>query len=704
MTKERHIILAPMGLGLIVLAGAFLLSSVLSTYNTYAAPYTLTLSSSGSQSIDVSNMGDKTAISADNLNVATNCRYGYNLTLSTSVNNNNLYLNGNSSNNTTGTYFSPVNGTSTLKNSSNTWGYYYNSSTPTTAPTSSSIFSPVPTLSTPAIIKTPLTTPSSSDINDNFNIYYGVASSDSMPVGTYKLIPDTNNSGNDGTLVYNATIADSCIPYVIHFNPTSTSTGSTLSGTGTMNDQEVYKDTATTLTTNGFIPPNGYEFKEWNTAQDGSGTKYANEASITNLTLPGNTITLYAIWRIPPAPLYDKVASLVKTDSDSNPRTQSVADLRTAITEPTSSDPAADTSNSGVFLYDPTIFGVASDASNDYPIYYYRGILDSDLDGTSSTYGSNGNGEYYPNYIKLNSNSIETCWRIVRTTGSGGTKMIYNGIYGATTAGSCANSLWNTTLGARASRFQAVSSTGGQAGYVVYAGYTYNSNYLGTGSALYSELFGTNSNFSGNSTNSSIKNDLENYANTDLNEYLDILEPSAGYCNDRSAYDTSSASATPISDGDTKGYSTNMYFGGDIRNYVSNGVLSLSCPRNIVDLYTANTANDGNKQMRYPIALLTADEAALAGSGYGSTSNTRYSSFYNSNSYLRSGSGFFTLNASRRYNYVYIMIVQSGGQIGSAALYSTYEAGSRPVISLNHDTMIYGGSGTAMNPWTIDED
>ncbi|MBQ2622917.1 InlB B-repeat-containing protein [Candidatus Saccharibacteria bacterium] len=300
MTKEKHTILAPIGLGLIVLTGAFLLSSVLSTYNTYAASYTLTLSSSGSQSIDVSNMGDKTAISADNLNVATNCRYGYNLTLSTSVNNNNLYLNGNSSNNTTGTYFSPVNGTSTLKSSSNTWGYYYNSSTPTTAPTSSSIFSPVPTLSNPATIKTPLTNPSSTDINDNFSIYYGVASSDDMPVGTYKLIPDTNNSGNDGTLVYNATISDSCISYTVHYNPSSYFEGNLITGTGTVADQTIYEGVSTPLTTSTYTGPNiggvQYYFAGWNTAQDGSGSSYTLGQSVTDLTTVGSTITLYAMW------------------------------------------------------------------------------------------------------------------------------------------------------------------------------------------------------------------------------------------------------------------------------------------------------------------------------------------------------------------------------------------------------------------------
>ena len=265
--------------------------------NTAFAATTLTLTSSGSQDINVGASAGS-AISADSINVATNCRYGYNLTLSTSVNDNNLYLNGDSSNNTTGTYFSPVDGTSALNATTNMWGYYYNGST---TPTSTSVFSPVPTLANPATVKTPLTTPASSDINDSFNIYYGVSVSPTMAKGTYKMIPDTNNSNNDGTIVYTATIADTCTKYTVHFDPTSQFEGNTISGTGTMSDQSIFEGVATPLTNNGFTAPSGYYFAGWNTAQDGSGTQYTNQQQVTDLTTPGNTVTLYAMWTDCPA-------------------------------------------------------------------------------------------------------------------------------------------------------------------------------------------------------------------------------------------------------------------------------------------------------------------------------------------------------------------------------------------------------------------
>ena len=260
--------------------------------NASASSYTLTVASSGSQSIDVTaNTG--VGISVDNINVATTCRYGYNFTINTSVSDNNLYLGGDSSNNTEGTYFSSTDGTSALNATTNKWGYYYNTST---VPTNTSVFSPVPTLSSPATVKTPLTTPASSDINDNFNIYYGVSSSPTMAKGTYKMIPDTNNSNNDGTIVYTATIANECLRYTVQFNPTSQFEGNTLSGTGTVSDQTLYEGVATALTANGFTAPSGYYFAGWNTAQDGSGIQYTNQQEVTDLASAGSTVTLYAMW------------------------------------------------------------------------------------------------------------------------------------------------------------------------------------------------------------------------------------------------------------------------------------------------------------------------------------------------------------------------------------------------------------------------
>ncbi|MBQ3353099.1 InlB B-repeat-containing protein, partial [Candidatus Saccharibacteria bacterium] len=249
--------------------------------------------------------GTVTKIIEDILNVSTTCRAGYNFTLSTSVNNNNLYLNGDSSNNTAGTYFTPASGNTALNSSPNTWGYYLPSNNE--APTSTSTFLPVPAANaTAATIRTTNQTASATDINEYLSIYYGVSSPGSMTPGTYKMIKDGSN--NDGTLVYYVTMSETCQTYNVAFNANG--------GSGTMNTQEINKDEATKLTANSFTAPakgqsyqnaNGttinadpdkfWVFWGWNTAANGTGAWYKNRESVTNLTSANNTITLYAQWK-----------------------------------------------------------------------------------------------------------------------------------------------------------------------------------------------------------------------------------------------------------------------------------------------------------------------------------------------------------------------------------------------------------------------
>ena len=69
---------------------------------------------------------------------------------------------------------------------------------------------------------------------------------------------------------------------------------------GSMTGQNIAYDTTTALTKNGYTKK-GYSFTGWNTKADGSGTKYADEADVTNLSYTdGDTITLYAQWSANP--------------------------------------------------------------------------------------------------------------------------------------------------------------------------------------------------------------------------------------------------------------------------------------------------------------------------------------------------------------------------------------------------------------------
>lgn len=68
-------------------------------------------------------------------------------------------------------------------------------------------------------------------------------------------------------------------------------------GTGTTGNSSHTYGTAANLTANGFSRT-GYTFNGWNTAANGTGTAYANQASVSNLTATnGGTVTLYAQWK-----------------------------------------------------------------------------------------------------------------------------------------------------------------------------------------------------------------------------------------------------------------------------------------------------------------------------------------------------------------------------------------------------------------------
>lgn len=631
-----------------------------------AATYTASMSTSGNITIELSTQGNGTAIGTDNLIITSTCPRGYNVTIQ-GPSDTNLYLNGDNSNNATGTYIAHSSGTinnpaTITGNNLGTWGYS------TTSSTSSGTFIGLTNTVTPLISKNS----ASASGGDNIPVYYGASAPTNLAPGSYRM---TGTSA----IVYYLTTSEDCFSYQVSFNANG--------GTGTMQTQRIYEGIATPLTANSFTPPSGSRFKEWNTSYDGTGTSYIDEESVTDIATVGTTLPLYAIWE-PVSFLYDKVADQAKG-------TQTVADLRAVITN----------SNSGVYEYDSATFGTASDASNDYTIYYYRGILDSNLNNNTSTYGSNGDGTLYPNYVKLG----DTCWRIFRTTGSGGVKMIYNGSYSSgTTANSCANATTNAQVSSITFGSQGTSAHTDWQKNINRAGYTYNAAMDDiTTTTSTDTVLGSNLNYSTtNTTDSYIKDYLENTWFSSINgisAYESMLEPSAGYCNDRSAYSDSSGTTTMTN---VVPYATSgnyTYFGSYARHRVANKTITLTCPRGTVDLYTTSSATDGNNQLNKPVALLTTDEAALSGNGYGGrTSATNYSSNYSYSSFLRSGTDFWLLSSRYRYNTgdVRGYAVLAEGYLSGNHLYDAH--GLRPVISLKSGTIISSGTGIATDPWVVD--
>ena len=698
---------------------ALLVISVCFCDNTYATASTISISitNAGNLTINVPPTTEGKFASGDaaTVSITTNHAVGYNLTVKA---NSSTDLVGTGSN--TNVISSLPTGTSisadTFANDStynNMWGYKpqkYNSST-------NSTFRPSPSVSGDTIDST-----SNAD-NNSYTVSIGAKVTTATPLDSYS-----------NTFIF--AVTGKVTPYAITYNQNTTDTVTNMPANHTTSDTGASGETVTIDST---VPVrDGYNFKGWcsTTTSDEtcSGTTYNPDGDGTNLTLTinqtssSNSYTLYAMWEsadpcIGSNALYCKVATQLKTNSTActvktadNKCSQDAAGLKAVITTPTSSDPSTDTSNSGVFAYNSSVFGEASDASNDNTIYYFRGILDSNIDPTSSAspnYGSNGDSAYYQNYVRLGN----TCWRIVRTTGSGGVKMIYNGSYsGGTTANSCANATGNAQLttapfNTSSATVAGTTYTGLEYQNMHAVGYTYSNVAASTttNTAL-STLLGSSGNDTTTNTNSSIiKKYIEiGWYQQNMTNYTSLLEPNAGYCNDRTVFDNTSpytqqAESTNVIPYGTSGM-TQYNFGAYVRNKVANGTrtLTLSCPRGAVDLYSTTTTSGGNGQLTYPVALITVDEAALSGSGgNGRTSTATQSSNYSYGSFLRSGSYFWLLSPRDRYTYggAGEFLLSTNGSLYGSYVSSAY--GVRPSISLTSGTTATSGSGTAADPWVV---
>ena len=582
----------------------------------------------------------------------------------------------------TNTSYNIVTGTGTSGNTSN-WAMKLDPISGTSAPTilnGFNNFHNVPSSWTKVVQFTQVV---QSTVGSSFKSTYQIFVSPTQAAGTYT-----------GKVRYHLIHpSTSCLGYTVHFDANG--------GSGTMNDQVICSGTSTPLTANAFSPPTGYEFVEWNTEPDGTGDPYQDSEPVTDLAAVDGTITLYARWERPSINLYNTVASMTKG-------TQTLANLQSSISS----------SNSGVYTYNSSAFGADTDGTKSdntkATIYYYRGILDSSFG--SSTYGSSGNGALSPNYVILSTTGTkatsDTCWRIIRTTGSGGVKMIYNGKW---TGSTCANAQNNARIGA--SYYNSTSSTNARA--IANVGYTFNTYGTSTSTTngtAPNTLFGSDSSFSGNSNNSTIKGTVESWYNgnnSNLRNFTSILEPNAGFCNDRlvrSAQNGTSVPSTLRPVGSTSGTGTNAYFAGNQRNLYNSSSMppGLGCSRvgttaptrSTVDVYSTSTASGGNGQLSYPIALITADELSFAGAG---SQTANQGSAYSGSSFVRSGNSFWTMTPSYRSTSnsraTMMIFSYSSGYLNSASMYTSYDV--RPVISLKEGTLAVEGTGTAADPWVV---
>ena len=265
------------------------------------------------------------------------------------------------------------------------------------------------------------------------------------------------------------------------------------------------------------------------------------------------------------------------------------------------------------------VYEMNSTKDDEYPVYYYRGIIDNN-----------------------NVNFAGFCWKIVRTTETGGVKLIYNGVVAED--GSCNNTGEFSQIGTSAFNSSSNNSK--------YVGYTYDNN-----------------------ISSDIKKVIDKWYSENMINYTGMLEDTV-WCNDRSVYSTSNS---------------NIYYGSRGRTTNSPYQPSIIC-LNENDKYTVNVEN-GNGLLTYPVGLLTGDEILLAGN------REKYSGYLCTGEWwwLGSPSSFYFSNA-------YVLSVNEDGVLADRSIGVYDSRGVRPAISLTSGIMIKEGNGSVSNPYKLVED
>jgi len=296
-------------------------------------------------------------------------------------------------------------------------------------------------------------------------------------------------------------------------------------------------------------------------------------------------------------------------------------------------------------------------------------VLTNDNTKTLYTSTENGTTVYYfagnatDNWVKFgkNENNQDLYWRIIRTNSDGSVRLLYHG-----TSTTATDAVINTST--------AFNTTYNDP---MYVGYMY-----GTSNATAIDRSNTN--------NSTIKGVIDTWYEQNMTSYTKYLSTTAVYCNDRSnpagGYNTGN---------------TSFYYGARTR-LDTNKTPSYDCAT-AEDKFTADSST-GNGKLKYPIALMTADEVSFAGGLMWTNAPTWY--YYNSAKGSSTGSTLWWLLSPNYWDGGYARVFSVGGSSGPGYLsygYVNNTRGVRPAISLKSCIKYSTGDGSAGTPYTIEE-
>ena len=189
-----------------------------------------------------------------------------------------------------------------------------------------------------------------------------------------------------------------------------------------------------------------------------------------------------------------------------------------------------------------------------------------------------------------------------------------------------------------------------------------------------------------NTHDSLAKTMIDTWYSNNMTSYTSKLEDTI-YCNDRSIKSIG-------------GFNPNGGVVAASGHELKFGFKGIKCS-NKRDSFTINSEK-GNGKLDYPVAMLTNEEAELAGAIYGL--NNPNTSFF-----LYDGNGYWTMtpNMFERITYVQrvyggVVNLYNGGNYGGTRVDHTgYMSGFRPVISLKEGTSVASGDGTPNNPFVV---
>ena len=267
-------------------------------------------------------------------------------------------------------------------------------------------------------------------------------------------------------------------------------------------------------------------------------------------------------------------------------------------------------------------------------------------------------------------------WRIIRTNEDGSVRLLYSGTSHDTREGYIGTSAYNSTYNDP-----------------MYVGYMYGTSGLLENNRL-------------NTDDSTIKVAVDTwYENNLLADYNKYISKTAIYCNDRS-----------ISSDYT--YSTSSRFNyGTYTRLATNKAPTYKCGGNtsdglfesvqaIADKFSASTEGGENGQLKYPIALMTADEIVFAGGKAGTSLSSPYAWYY-TNSQGESITGTHYWWSLSPYDWfgssARVWGVDGSGIPGDLSGSGVRSNdGVRPSLALSSCVGIKSGIGTPESPYEID--